>query len=117
VFGRGEVRIGDCDHRCHWSTCPSPPRPAKAHCENVLLTAKHAFASVNILDRLSIKGWYPHFRGAHLPGDRHSSRRRRRRFWIEPNFRAWFRTARNEVDNVWGLSTDFRAGDHRHGGI
>jgi hypothetical protein len=68
---------------------PVGPRSGPVYCQNVLLTADHAFGPVNILARWSRKDWCGRFWAPDRPADRHAWRRGRRRFWIEPTFRDW----------------------------
>lgn len=59
------------------------------YCQNVSLTATHAFGPVNILARWSRKDKWPRFVATNLPANRQAWRRGRKRFWIEPSFRDW----------------------------
>lgn len=65
------------------------PSRGPVYCQNVRLTARHAFGPVNILARWSRKDKWPRFVATDLPANRHAWRRGRKRFWIEPSFRDW----------------------------
>ena len=113
-FGDGEFRAvalqADCQARSwHWQVglksditirtesgrhlalidLPVTSTSGPVYCQNVLLTASHAFGPVNILARWSRKDKWPRFWSTDLPADRHLWRRGRKRFWIEPTFRDW----------------------------
>lgn len=68
---------------------PINSKSGPVYCQNVLLTATHAFGPVNILAHWSSKDKWPRFWATDLPADRHAWRRGRKRFWIEPSFRDW----------------------------
>ena len=61
----------------------------RRYLQDVLLTQKHAFGLVNLIADWTSNEETPRYRVADQHADRHTWRRGRKRFWIEPMFRDW----------------------------
>ena len=65
------------------------PRGERYYVQNVTLTKQHAFGPINLIADWTRDEDMPRYAVLDQPADRHSWRRGRKRFWIEPSFRDW----------------------------
>lgn len=61
----------------------------RRYLSDVLLTRQHAFGPVNLIADWTTEEETPRYVVTNQPADRHTWRRGRKRFWIEPTFRDW----------------------------
>ena len=65
------------------------PRGERHYVQNMILTQEHAFGPVNLIADWTRDEDTPRYVSLDQPADRHSWRRGRKRFWVEPSFRDW----------------------------
>jgi len=65
------------------------PRGERRYLQDVILTKQHAFGPVNLIADWTGSTDTPRYVVTEQPADRHSWRRGRKRFWVEPFFRDW----------------------------
>jgi hypothetical protein len=64
-------------------------RGQRRYVHHITLTQKNAFPAVHLIADWTRNWESPRYFVCHQPTDRHSWRRGRKRFWIEPTFRDW----------------------------